>query len=1203
MTEDTTNSVDGEAYWKHRSSTDWEESQGRARSRFFGWIASTGAPNWFVSYIQKNSLTVCDWGCAEGDGADVLARTWGVPITGVDFSQKAIDKARQYYPHLSFRTEDWLSAEPSPEQMFDIVFSSNTLEHFSDPWSVLASVARRARHLLALLLPYREFDRIDGHLFTFDATNIQARLDDGWQLLHSSVIDGARMPQTQWMGEQILLIYARQSITPLLELTLSDLSINQEEFDRLRFNWEGRLAASEAERKSALEAVLESSQREREQQQQEIARLRRRLDADRQAQLASIETARTELLAARNESERLAKLLETSKAYCAAAEVEIQLLRESAASQQNLPQKHEEAQRELSRLRDELEDRARELSTLRQSYEDASRERDQILARCQKISRSASWRATAPIREAAEGAKRLATWLTRALNETPAPASSNATLGAQGLVSIVLPVCDQACSLADAIEGVLAQTYGAWELLIVSDRSSDELGRAMAPYLDDPRIRVFHQPNLTPSSALNTGFAHVRGEFVTWTSADDIMLPGQIGALVAALRENPGFGLAYSDYEAIDERGKPLVSPAWRARDRPDGSNRLRLPRNVTIDNFHDSGDNFLGASFLWRRDIHVVTGRYDERALGGEDYDFRLRMHLATPFLHVPQSLHRHRVPDEALAARPSDPKGGDDIQGLLRADRERRRCLLERASLEQARTGPWRDTSQFNSAVLNGYDVIRYSELATKTPRPGRVIVLVLDAPMRLIETASLKSADIIVAQDDLTHFWLGRQDLPGHVRRFAGEVESVAPAIMHAVAQRVFERQTENGEETPPARPPARPRRRDIAKISFVIERWGQGGPEQAAVGLAAHLAKRGVGVSVAVANDAVPDALRGIGESAGFPVVGLAGRRDALAEYVRNEKIDVVNYHHSIFGADLLDSLGAAKVYTFHNSYVWFDEKQRSEWRRQMKSMDATVSVSRQAAAYARRWFDIDPARAFVIPNGISIDSLPANDADAESFQISSPGEPSYLNAETFSRLRLQNHLLLAFSQVLERLPNAKLTLAGAPADQDYYEEIKALPQRLGCEQSVNIVPERSRKTVMALMRSHSFLVTPSIVEGWSLSLMEAALNGMPILASDVGSARDLAGRSRGVVVMRPLGEPLEEMDSRSLWRRLTRPAPEYDADLAAAMIAMAEESDALKQEAESARSAIAQAFSIDRCVDGYLECFDEALWSKRAKLMS
>ena len=216
--------------------------------------------------------------------------------------------------------------------------------------------------------------------------------------------------------------------------------------------------------------------------------------------------------------------------------------------------------------------------------------------------------------------------------------------GRSNFVSIVLPIYNQADFLPEAIEGILRQTYENWELIVINDGSSDGFAEAISNYVDHPKIRIIEQPNQQLPSALNNGFQVARGEFYTWTSADNVMLERQIEVLVDALSKHPECGFAYSDYEVIDDRGNPLDDLEWRAHNRPDGSARLHLPKRPDLENLHDSGDNYLGASFLWRSDVHRVVGAHDENTFGGEDYDFWLRMHLVTPFIHVAEPLYRYR-------------------------------------------------------------------------------------------------------------------------------------------------------------------------------------------------------------------------------------------------------------------------------------------------------------------------------------------------------------------------------------------------------------------------------------------------------------------------------------------------------------------------------------------------------------------------------
>src|SRR5262249_38202580 len=95
----------------------------------------------------------------------------------------------------------------------------------------------------------------------------------------------------------------------------------------------------------------------------------------------------------------------------------------------------------------------------------------------------------------------------------PAPART-----ASPLVSIVLPVYNQAALVDEAIAGVLAQTSGNWELIVVDDGSTDDLEARIRRHAGDRRLLFLGQPNQKLPAALNHGFAHARGEFLTWTS-------------------------------------------------------------------------------------------------------------------------------------------------------------------------------------------------------------------------------------------------------------------------------------------------------------------------------------------------------------------------------------------------------------------------------------------------------------------------------------------------------------------------------------------------------------------------------------------------------------------------------------------------------------------------------------------------------------
>ena len=225
------NNINSDSYWDNRFSEDWESFQGPAQSRFFARLAIENLPRWLIEQLQRQPLTLCDWGCAQGDGADVWASYIDSQrITGIDFSSVAVEQAVKRYPAIRFLTEDWLAAQPDELSVFDVIFSSNTLEHFHKPYAVLETLCGRATKALVLALPYRELDRHNEHFFTFLPANIPSVIGGGFRLVWSRVVDCRQFPKSHWDGDQIVLVYAESGWVDDLRLTLHDLGIEQNDY-------------------------------------------------------------------------------------------------------------------------------------------------------------------------------------------------------------------------------------------------------------------------------------------------------------------------------------------------------------------------------------------------------------------------------------------------------------------------------------------------------------------------------------------------------------------------------------------------------------------------------------------------------------------------------------------------------------------------------------------------------------------------------------------------------------------------------------------------------------------------------------------------------------------------------------------------------------------------------------------------------------
>lgn len=104
------------------------------------------------------------------------------------------------------------------------------------------------------------------------------------------------------------------------------------------------------------------------------------------------------------------------------------------------------------------------------------------------------------------------------------------------LISVVMPVYNSEKFLAQAIESILMQTEGDFELLAIYDQSSDASLAIIERYQKlDVRIRLLRGRGKNLIDALNQGIAAARGKFIARMDADDVSLPERFSKQVALL--------------------------------------------------------------------------------------------------------------------------------------------------------------------------------------------------------------------------------------------------------------------------------------------------------------------------------------------------------------------------------------------------------------------------------------------------------------------------------------------------------------------------------------------------------------------------------------------------------------------------------------------------------------------------------------------
>ena len=172
-------------------------------------------------------------------------------------------------------------------------------------------------------------------------------------------------------------------------------------------------------------------------------------------------------------------------------------------------------------------------------------------------------------------------------------------------VSIVLPVYNGSKYIRESLDSIVNQTYKDWELIIVNDCSTDNTLSIVEEYvIKDERIKVINnEENQKLPKSLNIGFRLTKGEYLTWTSDDNMFCEFALQRMVDCLDAKSEYSMVCADYECINSEGKTI--------DSVTDFDELKL--------FYR---NCVGACFLYRREVLDYVGEYDPTLFLIEDYD-----------------------------------------------------------------------------------------------------------------------------------------------------------------------------------------------------------------------------------------------------------------------------------------------------------------------------------------------------------------------------------------------------------------------------------------------------------------------------------------------------------------------------------------------------------------------------------------------------
>ena len=118
------------------------------------------------------------------------------------------------------------------------------------------------------------------------------------------------------------------------------------------------------------------------------------------------------------------------------------------------------------------------------------------------------------------------------------------------MISIIIPVYNQADKLKACLQSIRRQTYEYYEVIVVNDGSKD--GSAAVAEANGLglgyRFELISQENKGANAARNTGARNAKGEFLLFCDADLILEPPLLTSMLDALNSNPQASYAYSSF-------------------------------------------------------------------------------------------------------------------------------------------------------------------------------------------------------------------------------------------------------------------------------------------------------------------------------------------------------------------------------------------------------------------------------------------------------------------------------------------------------------------------------------------------------------------------------------------------------------------------------------------------------------------------------
>ncbi len=185
-------------------------------------------------------------------------------------------------------------------------------------------------------------------------------------------------------------------------------------------------------------------------------------------------------------------------------------------------------------------------------------------------------------------------------------------------ISVLLPVHNAESYVRAAVESVLSQTFGDFELLALDDGSTDRSLSILREFeVKDRRVHAISRKNRGVAPTRNELVSLARGLYLANLDADDVSRPQRFEQQVAYLTAHPDCVALGTGVLFIDPEGMPIRQVQYELTHQEIDLAHL----------FGTEGSRMCNSSVMMRKAAVLKVGRYSDEYRFAEDMDLFLRL------------------------------------------------------------------------------------------------------------------------------------------------------------------------------------------------------------------------------------------------------------------------------------------------------------------------------------------------------------------------------------------------------------------------------------------------------------------------------------------------------------------------------------------------------------------------------------------------